>query len=243
VIEDALTIVWKDVKEIARGGMRGGAARVLILLGVFGVLLPLQMGAAWLRWTAVPMLSWIALMLVSTVIADSFAGERERHTLETLLATRLSEGAILLGKLVAAVGYAWALVIACAVLGVATVNVTRSAGAGLLLPGAAVTVGTLLLTLLSALFAGSFGVLVSLRAATVKQAQQTVTLPLTLIPLAVMLSARYVPRDTRAAIVRAIAGAGAMGAILCVAGGLLVVDVALLALARARFRREKLIAP
>ena len=33
---------------------------------------------------------WFSLLLVINVVADSFAGERERHTLETLLASRLS---------------------------------------------------------------------------------------------------------------------------------------------------------
>ena len=44
------------------------------------------------------------------MIADGIPGERERHTLETLLASRLSDRSILLGKVMAAVptaGASW----------------------------------------------------------------------------------------------------------------------------------------
>ena len=105
------------------------------------------------------------------------------------------------------------------------------------------TRGTLVLTLLSALFAASYGVLISLRAKTVKQAQQTITLPLTLIPLAFVFGGRYLPRSTQVAIAHAVAGGGTGAALATAAAALLAVDLALLALARARFRREKLIAP
>ena len=46
-------------------------------------------------------------MMVSSLVADSFAGERERHTLETLLASRLPDRAILAGKLLVPVAVAW----------------------------------------------------------------------------------------------------------------------------------------
>jgi ABC-2 type transport system permease protein len=40
-------------------------------------------------------------------LGDAIAGERERHTLETLLASRISDRAILLGKVIVTTGYAW----------------------------------------------------------------------------------------------------------------------------------------
>lgn len=44
-----------------------------------------------------------------TFIGDAIAGERERHTLETLLASRIGYRAILPGKLIVTVGYAWGM--------------------------------------------------------------------------------------------------------------------------------------
>ena len=55
---------------------------------MLGIVTPLQMGSLWL--TSPLMLAYWPLLssgMVSTLIADAFAGERERHTLETLLAT------------------------------------------------------------------------------------------------------------------------------------------------------------
>ena len=42
-------------------------------------------------------------------VPDPLPRERERHTLETLLASRLSDRAILLGKIGAAVGFEWVI--------------------------------------------------------------------------------------------------------------------------------------
>ena len=67
--------------------------------------------------------SWVPLMLVAGVVADSFAGERERHTLETLLASRLSDEAILVGKVTAAVGYGWGFTLVMAVVSLVSVNI------------------------------------------------------------------------------------------------------------------------
>ena len=76
-----------------------------------------------------------------------------------------------------------------------------------------------------------------------KSAAQAITLPLMLLPLSGMLGLRYLPPATRARIGAAIAGAGSGALLLYGVLALLAVDVALLALARSRFRREKLIAP
>ncbi len=43
---DIRTIVWKEWREILRGGSRGKVG-LLLFVGVFGILLPLQMGRAW----------------------------------------------------------------------------------------------------------------------------------------------------------------------------------------------------
>jgi hypothetical protein len=107
---DILSIVWKEFREllIQKPNLRGGWFGLLVFIGVFGVMLPLQSGQAWVE-SPIGILYWIwvPFMMVSTMIADSFAGERERHTLETLLASRLTDTSILLGKIFAALTYGW----------------------------------------------------------------------------------------------------------------------------------------
>ena len=63
--------------------------------------------------------------MITAVIADSFAGERERHTLETLLASRLSDHSILFGKIAASMAYGWLISLSCILAGAITVNIVN----------------------------------------------------------------------------------------------------------------------
>jgi ABC-2 type transport system permease protein len=111
------------------------------------------------------------MLVVSVIVPDAIAGERERHTLATLLASRLPDRAILYGKLGFAVGLGWLsapLVLAIALL---VVNVA-SADAAPLFYDPGTLVGVLVFSLLVALLTGGTGILVSLRARTSQEAQQ-----------------------------------------------------------------------
>ena len=114
---------------------------------------------------------FLAATMVSSLIADSVAGERERHTLETLLASRLSDSAILIGKIIAAVLYGVGFAVANLLIGLVAVNVAHREN-GLILFGAQRFVVTIVLTILASLLMAGIGVFISLRASTVKQAQQ-----------------------------------------------------------------------
>ena len=143
------------------------------------------MGRVWVESPLSMVLwGWLAMLPVTAIIADAFAGERERHTLETLLASPLSEQAILFGKVAAAVSYAWLLALIMLLAGLITVNVVDDNG--LLLYPVEVVIGGGILGLLTATLSASIGVLVSLRAATVKQAAQQLvfaSIALTWLPL------------------------------------------------------------
>ena len=107
MLEDILTVIWKELKEILHGTSKsrsGGLTRMLLPVALAGVLLPARMGSDYLTGPG-PLfgLAWILPMVGIGLTVDSFAGERERHTLETLLASRLSDQAILLGKVSASV--------------------------------------------------------------------------------------------------------------------------------------------
>ena len=100
---DLGAVFWKEWKEILlQRTAGGGGLRPLLVVAVIGVLLPYQMGPErYFGIRPILILTLVALASISAVVADAFAGERERHTLETLLASRLPDSAILFGKMVA----------------------------------------------------------------------------------------------------------------------------------------------
>jgi ABC-2 type transport system permease protein len=122
----------------------------------------------------------VAVLGVIIIIPESFAGERERHTLETLLSTRLGDGSILFGKLGVALVLAMALAFVVLGLGLVTANAFHYRGEFLMY-----TSQNLILSLgLSFLFSflvGCMGIIVSLRSETVQEATQTLA-GITLVP-------------------------------------------------------------
>lgn len=242
MIADIWTIVWKEMKEIVtqKPNLRGGWIGLLVFLGVFGILMPVQMGEAWVEQPIVLVYwLWIPFLMVSTVVADSFAGERERHTLETLLSSRLSDRAILFGKLASAVVYGWGFTMISVFIGLITVNVVYGQGRLLFFPPQ-IALAILVLTLLVALLAAGIGVLISLRASTVRQAQQTVGI-VGLVPLVPLLLISMIPQETQLQIATALMRLDLFTIILGIFVVLLVVDVVLILLAMGRFQRAKLI--
>ncbi len=240
---DVLTVAWKEMKEllVLGGSVKGGRLGMILMIAVFGVFLPLQHGADWVD-SPITMVywAWVPLMLVTGFIADAFAGERERHTLETLLASRLPDRAILFGKVAAAVGYGWGYMIVMFLCGLITVNVAFRTGGLLLYPWVfiAAALGGGLLT---ATLAASAGVLVSLRASTVRQAAQTLSIGIMLLIFVPAFGLPALPKAWRASLV---ARATTLSlhqwvALVCVI--LVAADALMLALAMARFKRARLI--
>jgi len=243
MIADIFTVAVKEIKELPylrRDKSRNNLFTLLIFVGVFGILLPLQTGEGWvtsplnlLYW------AWLPFMLVGTTMVDAFAGERERHTLETLLASRLSDRAILFGKILAGVIYGLAMTFMCILLGLVTVNVAFGRGSLLFFP-LAIGLGILAVVLLISTLASGLGVLVSLRASSVRQAQQTFTIayfvlfiPLMVIPMLPASVMQPVIQFLMQTDFTTIAiGAGVIVALL---------DVVLILAALARFKRARLI--
>lgn len=240
---DILTVARKELKELlaAGPGLRGGKASLLVLLAVFGVLLPAQSGVEWLRSPGLlAMWSWVPLMLVSSVVADSFAGERERHTLETLLASRLPDGAILLGKVTAAVAYAWGITLAMAAVSFVTVNAMYWQGRITWVP-VQTAVGLPVLSALTALLAALAGVLISLRAATARQAAQTLSIGVMLVLFVPLFGFRALPAAWQARALSTVQGVDPLAALTSLVAILLLADGVLLAAGMLRFRRARLI--
>jgi ABC-2 type transport system permease protein len=178
VLNDLVTVARKELLEILmpEGRFAGGAKNLLIIVGIAGLLFPLQKGAGWLTsWVSVYSACFPAILLVNYA-ADTFAGERERHTLETLLASRLSDAAILLGKVGAIVGFGWGLILLSQALAVVALNIAHGNGRLIFFAPeigvALVVMGGVLPLLLT-----TVGILVSMTAPTVRSAGQRIMVP------------------------------------------------------------------
>ena len=129
MIADMRTILWKEWKDVNFQGGKRAKLFPLAFLVIFGVFMPIQAGSAWLETpVSFGFSAMIPIILVVTWVADSFAGERERGTLETLLATRLSDRAILFGKITAVAGYAWGMTLAAFFVAWVAVNLAHWTG-------------------------------------------------------------------------------------------------------------------
>lgn len=241
MLNDVATVAWKELRELTTDPWRwgSGVATFALALLVFGVIAPWQVGRAWVESPLILMSwAWVPLLMVSSMVVDMVVGERERHTLETLLASRLSESAILTGKLVIVVGYATTITGGSLCLGLVTVNLLH-AGEGLVWYPGPTLVGTGTVTLLGSLGVSGLGVLVSLRASTVRQATQAMSIAvllIALVPIVVarsMLWSRLIPGESLAAQAAVVTVVGL--------GGLIVAVVAVLILAYSRFHRSAII--
>jgi len=170
MFNDILTIIQKDLREIlsARGSRKSSLIYLGIVVGLIGVFMPIQSGRLWLSEPIVPMVwSWFPVFLMISMVTDSIAGERERNTLETLLASRLSDRAILFGKIAGAVIYGWTISLVSNLLAVVTVNISDPTG-GFQFYTLSLFLILLFLPLVIGILMSSLGVLVSLNAPTAR---------------------------------------------------------------------------
>ena len=112
ILTDSWTIAVKEWREWCCARTRLGWGALAILLITWSVAVPLLFSRLDAAPLAIP-IAWAALPLIlaGVMITDSLAGERERQTLETLLASRLSDRAIVLGKVAAITLLGWLLLL------------------------------------------------------------------------------------------------------------------------------------
>ena len=242
MLTDMWTIIRKDLKEVTVGrgtGRRGGWTSILVFVGLIGVFMPLQMGMEWLTNPVLPLMwSWIPVFLVVSVVTDSFAGERERNTLETLLASRLTDRAILFGKIGAAVLYGWGIGVVANFLGAITVNVLNWSGTPMfyqLWPYLSFLAASFLVSLLM----GTLGVLVSLNAPTARAAYQRLSIVMLVVWFMPTIGLSVLPPHILAQIGDFFEGVNLTQLAL---GGLaffLIADAVLVLIAMQRFQRAK----
>lgn len=238
MMADIWTVIWRERKTMFR--YRGSRLRSVIT-----VLVPVVLVAVYFPWQ---MENWIdsyeslfsaiiPTMMILLTVPDSFAGERERHTLSTLLASRLPDRAILFGKLVISIGLGFWMMLGVLMLAMVTANTVHWDGHVHFY-----SLTTLALDLAFGLFlstvVASAGVLISLRASTVQEAQQLLGVAVMMPPIVVGFIA-LIFRERLADLAE---GVNATHIALIFVAVLAAASAGLLAAAAARFRRARLMA-
>jgi ABC-2 type transport system permease protein len=242
IMSDVYTVAWKEWLEFRDQLLRlkrGGLSALIVLL-MLGIVTPLQMGPLWL--TSPLMLAYWPLLssgMVSTLIADAFAGERERHTLETLLASRLSDTSILFGKVLAAIAYGLVFTFANIIVGVITLSIAHL-GEGIQAPPPSHVAYMLLLVTLACSTLAGIGVFISLRAATVRQAQQTLGIIMMVLFIGPVLFIQFLDSESRLSLAGRLTTLGTGRLVAWASAALFVASAVLIAMAMARFKRGKL---
>ena len=241
---DMMTMIWKESKGLLKQGKSRSKAIWTLLTPVFmfGIILPIQFREEWLDmgWSLAIAL-FTPLILIAPSICESFAGERERHTLDTLLASRLPDRSILFGKMIVPIVYGWGMTILLLVMSLVIVNVFMWDGKFQLYEMNILLADFALSVLFSGLIV-NLGTLSSLRSATVQSAQQALmmmfVIPFFGIQAVIFLLPTFLPMES----IREFLSKFNYDQILLVfLGILLVVNIGLLLANMARFKRSRLI--
>jgi ABC-2 type transport system permease protein len=229
---DLGAVMWKEWRELRAQRREMGRwqtiSATIFLVGFAGGMA----GLAGLFIVKTPLILVGAFVPAIAVVAsacEAFAGERERHTLETLLASRLTSEALLAGKIFVQVLYGFALSLAVVAVFVIGAN-ARTVAEPWTLPAPAMLVAIFAVTPLLLFLMATAGALVSLRAPTVRQASSRLVMLLVLLMIVLTVSMKLLP-----------ALASPLALVIGVAMVLAIADVALFVLAWARFRRETLL--
>lgn len=233
-MSDLFTIMWKEWKDtLFQGGWRAWI-RPAIFIGVLGVVLPVVDKSTWMSLspTELVIFVWCAFFLIISFVGDAIAGEHERHTLETLLASRMPDSAILLGKVAMVVLYGWGMMAVSLFVGAGVSNVTPGQEQFAFYP-INLLLFTLALGLLFGILGASAGVLISLRLSTVRQAQQVLTIGTLVLGVVIPLLAQVLSSFFQ--------NLSPDQILLIVVSIVALLDVLLLAYSLARFQRSRLI--
>jgi ABC-2 type transport system permease protein len=243
MLNDILTVIRKEFYEILnmRENRRSYFVAILVPVLILGIQFPIQIGAKWITGiNSIVVWFFVPFFFISNVIADSFAGERERNTLETLLSSRLSEKSILLGKIIAGSCYSIIITLIIAAISLISVNIVHREN-GILIFSSKVFLCGFALTILTATIESSIGIIVSLKAATVRQAQQTLGIGIMIVFFLPMITAFIVPKELSKKFFSGLDSWDMTNFTLAGLAFLFVVDVILFYIASGRFKRNKML--
>ena len=247
MIADIQTVMWKEWRDLLGDLQRKSTLYKVIAVVVvlfFATALSLVSEDGWASG-GTSLMFWLAFPFVFTsqMVADSFAGERERHTLETLLATPLPDRAIYLAKLLTPTLIVWVGVQAWMLYSLIPLNIAFGRDGLLLFP-----LDVLLLGMSSsfalALMISAIGTLGSLHAPTVQSAQVRIgifTFVIFFLPIFAFAVLLILPDSLRQQIVDVLEEVGVNGAIIMVTIITFIMDMGLVMLAIRLFRRSRMI--
>ena len=236
---------WLDIKVtfFSIRNLMPGAFTVIIFSGAVGVYEPAKMGLEWLNSpiTVLFLALLIPLSIIAFISPDSFVGERRRHTLEPLLATPVSDQAILFGKIGIAGILGWGTMLLNAVLGLLTVNLVIK-HEGILLYSSNTLAAVIVMGLLISILLATVGVSCSLYSHNLLEAQNMMgTLLFVPMILAASTVSPYMPEWWRMLGIQLAASFGATSLFQLLVVILFVVDIASAVWLMMRFNRKRLI--
>lgn len=237
MIADIRTVMWKERKGLFRfRGSRGRFWLTMLSPMVLAIVFPYQIGENWVSEMFPLVLAFIIpAILVGLTVPDSFAGERERHTLQTLLASRLPDRAILWGKLAVSMLFGWGVTMLLLFISLVVVNIGHWQGHVLLFT-VPIGLGCLGLSVLASALAGGLGVLMSLRSETVQEAAQKL-MSFFLVPPILLQVVLLVFRDQLGNFIESVNGPQLLVIVLAVFAALTAIVILL---AMRSFRRSRL---
>jgi len=236
---------WEDIKStlFSYHNLQAGIWPILIFCLAFGVYEPLRIGPDWLRS---PMMVFSSSMLVPFIVIGSispysFVGERKRGTLEPLLATPVSDQAILYGKIGLAALYGCVLTLVNMLLGLGSINFLLANGRFLFYP-IGIAIPTILLSLFFSILVATLGTNYSFYAKTLLEAQNNLGMTLFFpVALPAFLVGPFMPEAWKIIIVQITTQLGATNLFLILVLLLFIIDGLFLAIAVTRFHRKHLI--
>jgi ABC-2 type transport system permease protein len=242
-MNDLRAVMWKEWRELLAQSEFGTKTSLVIiapLLLVVGAITA-SAGPEVLRGPMPLVFASVPLLAIMGTVCEAFAGERERHTLETLLASRLTTESLLVGKIAVQVLYAWAsgliLFLTC-FIGANALAFRH----GIVWPRATTIIASLVITPLAMLLLAIAGALVSLRAPTIRQAHTRLILGFFICFIPVSISSHIVPKTAlNQAKLYLATTKGQYISIAAFALLLLAISVVLFLIAYARFQRHRLI--
>jgi ABC-type transport system involved in multi-copper enzyme maturation permease subunit len=222
-------LLKKELTEILgdRSSRRGGFIQGVIIIAVLGGVFPASVPAVWVAGSVKALLYFGLLPGVPAAVlaADAIAGERERRTLPTLLASPIRESTLLFGKWLAAVAYGGAIALLALVLALIVVTWTVGAFA----PSPVLVIGALAAGLASAALMASVTVIVSMMVSAARAAQQ----------IASVLSMLLILGGARLAVALGLVPTWPL--LFATAGTAIAIAFAVLIVGQSLFRRERLV--
>jgi ABC-2 type transport system ATP-binding protein len=242
VFRDIGTVIAKELREITNASGTAASMKTNVTLAAVMLLIVTALAAAVppeiLASPLVLVVNMVAFLVVLASIADSFPGERERHTLETLLASALPDEALLFGKVLASVVYGFALTVVILTAVLIGANITNFP---VMYPLSTI-LNVLIATPLALLFVSAGGVLLCMKVPTVRASQPRLMGSFMLLWIVGVVIGKFMPPGSEQRLRTLMSSeSGRLYALLSQIVIFVVLDLVLLSMALVRFRRSRLI--